>query len=171
MRTVNKSSQNFNLVGSFVPDFSLPSSSGQTFHLSDQKGKKVILYFYPKDNTPGCTIEGHEFSRLKDQFSEQNAVVYGISRDSIKSHCGFIEKQGYRIELLSDEDELACKQFDVIKEKNMYGKMVLGIQRSTFIIDEDQKLIAEFRKVKAEGHAQEVLDYLKSRKNPSISLD
>lgn len=149
-------------MGVLVPDFSLPSSSGSEFVLSGMKGKKVVLYFYPKDATPGCTVEGHEFSRLLPEFRQQNAEVFGISRDSIKSHCRFRDKEGYAVELLSDSEELACHIFGVIKEKNMYGKKVLGIERSTFVMDENGKLVKEWRKIKAEGHAQEVLDSLKA---------
>jgi len=145
-----------------VPDFSVKSSSGSDVKLSDLNGKKVVLYFYPKDDTPGCTIEGNDFSRLLPEFQKQNAVVYGISRDTVASHCKFINKYGFGFELLSDEDEALCKLFDVIKEKNMYGKTVLGIERSTFVIDENQKLKAEFRKIKADGHAEEMLNYIRS---------
>lgn len=144
-----------------VKDFTLPSSSGEDFKLSNYNGKKVVLYFYPKDSTPGCTVEGQEFNKLLTQFKKLNTEVFGVSRDSIKSHCNFIDKQGYKFELLSDADEKLCKQFDVIKEKNMYGKKVMGIERSTFIIDENQNLVGEFRKVKAEGHAKEILEYIK----------
>lgn len=144
-----------------VPDFKVPSSSGQDVQLSALKNKKVILYFYPKDDTPGCTLEGQDFNRLLLQFSQYNTVVYGVSRDSVASHCKFRDKFGFQFELLSDADETLCRLFDVIKEKNMYGKMVFGIERSTFVIDENQKLIAEFRKVKADGHAQAMLDFVK----------
>lgn len=123
--------------------------------------QKVLLYFYPKDSTPGCTIEGHEFSKLKKEFSKLNIAIFGISRDSISSHEKFKEKQCYTIDLLSDEDEIACGIFDVIKEKNMYGKKVMGIERSTFLISEDGILIQEWRKVKAEGHALALLQELK----------
>lgn len=129
--------------------------------LSDLRGKKVILYFYPKDDTPGCTIEGIDFNRLLPQFKKLNTVVYGISRDSVASHCKFINKFGFGFELLSDDQEQLCGLFDVIKEKNMYGKKVMGIERSTFVIDENQKLIAEYRKIKADGHAQAMLDAIK----------
>jgi peroxiredoxin Q/BCP len=149
-------------VGNLVADFSVKSSSGSEVKLSDLSGKKVILYFYPKDDTPGCTIEGNDFNRLLPEFKAANAVVYGISRDTVASHCKFIDKFGFKFELLSDDEEILCKLFDVIKEKNMYGKIVMGIERSTFILDENQKLIAEFRKIKADGHAQEMLDYIKS---------
>lgn len=121
-----------------------------------------MLYFYPKDDTPGCTIEGNDFNNFLSEFASLNTVVYGVSRDTVASHCKFRDKYGFKFELLSDEHEVACKLFDVIKEKNMYGKTVMGIERSTFIIDENQKLIAEYRKVKADGHAAEVLSYIKS---------
>ncbi len=132
--------------------------SRNEFKLSDYAGKKVALYFYPKDATPGCTTEGHEFTKLKEKFSQINVEIFGVSRDSIKSHEKFKEKQCFNFDLLSDEDEKICQLFGVIKEKNMYGKKVMGIERSTFVIDEEGKLIAEWRKVKAEGHAQEVLE-------------
>ena len=126
------------------------------------RGKKVILYFYPKDDTPGCTIEGNDFNRLLPDFTALNAYVFGISRDSVESHCKFIGKFGFNFELLSDDQEIMCKLFDVIKEKNMYGQIKLGIERSTFIINENQKLIGEFRKVKADDHAVAMLNFLKS---------
>ncbi len=151
-------------VGKKVPNFKLPSSNGEDFSLSAKKGKKIVLYFYPKDSTPGCTTESVEFNELLSQFKKLNAEVYGVSRDSLKSHDKFICKYDFKFDLLSDADEVACQLFDVIKEKNMYGKKVMGIERSTFIIDEDQKLQAEFRKIKAQGHAQEMLDYLKANK-------
>lgn len=148
-------------MGKKVPNFKIPSSSGNEFSLTSKKGKKIVLYFYPKDSTPGCTTEGIEFNEMLSQFKKQNAEVYGISRDSLKSHDKFICKYDFKFDLLSDEDEEVCKLFDVIKEKNMYGKKVLGIERSTFVIDEDQKLVGEFRKVKAEGHAAEILKFIK----------
>lgn len=130
------------------------------FQLSHFHGKNVVLYFYPKDATPGCTIEGHDFSKLKAEFESSNTVVFGISRDSLQSHENFCSKEGYSIDLLSDEDEIACKLFGVIKEKNMYGKMVLGIERSTFVIDAEGMLSREWRGVKVDGHAAEVLAYI-----------
>jgi peroxiredoxin Q/BCP len=148
-------------VGKKVPAFKIASSEGKEFSLSEKKGKKIVLYFYPKDSTPGCTTQGIEFNELLSQFKKQNTEVYGISRDSLKSHDKFICKYDFKFHLLSDDDEAVCQLFDVIKEKNMYGKKVMGIERSTFIIGEDQKLIAEFRKVKAAGHAQEILDFIK----------
>lgn len=149
-------------TGKKVPNFELPSSSGKDFSLSDKKGKKIVLYFYPKDSTPGCTTESIEFNELLPQFKKVNAEIYGVSRDSLKSHDKFICKYDFKLELLSDEDEEVCKLFDVIKEKNMYGKKVLGIERSTFVIDENQKLAGEFRKIKAQGHAQEILNFVKN---------
>lgn len=150
-------------INKSVPDFSIPSTEG-IFKLSDHKGKNIVLFFYPKDNTPGCTLEGQEFTKLLPQFKKLNTLVYGISRDSLKSHGKFIQTCDLKLELLSDEDEKICKLFDVIKEKNMYGKMVMGVERSTFVIDADRKLVAEFRKVKAEGHAAQVLDAVKALK-------
>lgn len=147
-----------------VPNFKIASSNGESFSLSDKKGKKILLYFYPKDSTPGCTTEGIEFNELLGQFKKLNTEVYGISRDSLKSHDKFICKYDFKFDLLSDEDEEVCAIFDVIKEKNMYGKKVMGIERSTFIIDEDQKLVGEFRKIKAQGHAAEMLKFIKSLK-------
>ncbi len=148
-------------LGKKVPAFKTASSNGETFNLADKKGKKVVLYFYPKDSTPGCTTEGIEFNDLLPKFKKLNAEVFGISRDSLKSHDKFICKYDFKFELLSDEDEAVCQLFDVIKEKNMYGKMVMGIERSTFIIDEEGKLVGEFRKIKAQGHAQFILDQIK----------
>lgn len=143
-----------------VPDWSLSSTYQGEISLKALRGKKVVLYFYPKDNTPGCTVEGQEFNELYPQFQKANTEVFGISRDSVKSHDKFICKFGFRFELLADEEEKLCRLFDVIKEKNMYGKKVMGIERSTFVIDEKGRLIGEFRKVKAPGHAQEVLDFI-----------
>ncbi|NCN95599.1 MAG: peroxiredoxin [Bdellovibrionales bacterium] len=145
-----------------MTDFSLESTSGKTFKLSESLGKVVVLFFYPKDATPGCTIEGQDFTRLHGEFKSANAEVYGISRDSIKSHEKFKEKQNYSIDLLSDSEEKACRYFGVIKEKNMYGRMVMGIERSTFVIDGSGRLIKEWRKVSVPGHAEEVLNFVKS---------
>ncbi len=151
-------------IGKKVPNFKSPSSCGDEFKLSDKKGKKIVLYFYPKDNTSGCTTESIQFNELLSQFKKLNTEIYGISRDSLKSHEKFIDKYDFQFELLSDEDESLCKLFDVIKEKNMYGKKVFGIERSTFVIGEDQKLLIEYRKVKADGHAADVLSFIKSIK-------
>ena len=143
-----------------APAFNLPATGGSKVSLKSLAGKKVVLYFYPKDMTPGCTIEGHEFSKLKAKFAKKNAVIYGVSRDTVELHEKFKAKECYTIDLISDVDEKLCKAFDVIKDKNMYGKKVKGIERSTFILDEKGKVLHEWRKVKAEGHAQEVLDYI-----------
>ncbi len=140
-----------------VPDFELPATGEQTIKLSDLSGKKVVLYFYPRDSTPGCTTEGQNFRDNIDAFTAANAVILGVSRDGIKSHENFKTKQAFPFELLSDKEETLCKLFDVIKEKNMYGKKVMGIERSTFLIDEDGVLRQEWRKVKVPGHVDEVL--------------
>lgn len=147
-------------LGKKVSNFKSPTLGGE-FKLSDYKGQRVVLYFYPKDNTPGCTTESIEFNELLPRFKKLNTVVVGVSRDSLKSHDKFICKYDFKFPLLSDESEEVCQLFDVIKEKNMYGKKVLGIERSTFVIDENQKLVGEFRKIKAAGHAAEILDFVK----------
>ena len=147
-----------------LKDFSLPSTGGEIFQLSKHKGKNIVLYFYPKDATPGCTIEGHDFTKRVAQFKKLNTVVYGISRDNMKSHEKFKEKECYKVDLLSDEDEKICKLFDVIKEKNMYGKKVMGIERSTFLIDTEGVIRHVWRQVKVDGHAQEVLETVKGLK-------
>lgn len=144
-------------VGKVVPNFIASTSTGATVSPDNLKGKNVVLYFYPKDNTPGCTQEGHDFNGLLSQFGKHNAVVFGISRDSAKCHEGFRAKQGYKFELISDPDEALCSLFDVIRNKNMYGKQVRGIERSTFLLDSKGVLRREWRKVKVDGHAAEVL--------------
>jgi thioredoxin-dependent peroxiredoxin len=149
-------------IGSKVPDFTLPATGDQEIRLKKLKGKNVVLYFYPKDSTPGCTTEGHEFSELHAEFDKLGTEVFGVSRDSIKSHENFKTKQGFPFELLSDQDETLCQMFNVIREKNMYGKKVMGIERSTFLIDARGVLRQEWRKVKAAGHAAEVLEALKA---------
>jgi len=146
-------------LGQKVYDFGLPSTDGD-FSLSSMQGKYVVLYFYPKDATSGCTIEGHDFSALKDKFNDLGAEIYGVSRDTMKSHEKFKDKQGYSIHLISDPEEVACRIFDVIQQKNMYGKMVKGIERSTFIVDPEGRLAAEWRKVSVPGHAQAVYEKL-----------
>lgn len=150
------------VVGQKVPDFSLPSTGDKTFLLSDQAGKKVVLYFYPKDDTPGCTLEGQDFRANHARFRKLNTTILGVSRDSVASHEKFKAKFKFPFELLSDTDEKLCKLFDVIKEKNMYGKKVFGIERSTFLIDEDGVLRKEWRKVKVDGHVGEILDAVKA---------
>jgi peroxiredoxin Q/BCP len=150
------------MQGKKAPDFSIPATGDATFRLSDHKGHPVVLYFYPKDNTPGCTTEGADFRDLHKEFRKLGAVVAGVSRDSLKSHEGFKAKMGFPFALLSDADEKLCSLFDVIKMKNMYGKKVRGIERSTFLIGPDGKVVQEWRKVKVEGHAAAVLAALKA---------
>jgi peroxiredoxin Q/BCP len=145
-----------------VPDFSLPSTGGGTFRLSEHRGGKLVLYFYPKDDTPGCTTEGMQFRDLHMSFRQAGCEVFGVSRDSLRSHERFKTKMHFPFELLSDADETACRQFGVIKLKNMYGKQVRGIERSTFVIDGEGRLAREWRGVKVPGHAQEVLDFVKT---------
>ena len=144
------------LVGLEVPDFSAAATGGE-FRLSAQRGKPVVLYFYPKDNTPGCTTEAGQFRDLHGEFAKRGCAVFGVSRDSLKSHEGFKAKLGLPFELISDGDEAVCRLFGVIKTKNMYGKQVLGIERSTFLIDAAGVLRREWRGLKADGHAAEVL--------------
>jgi peroxiredoxin Q/BCP len=144
-----------------VADFSVPSTDG-TFRLSDHRGKHVVLYFYPKDNTPGCTTEGAAFRDAHDAFRKANAIVAGVSRDSLKSHANFKARMGFPFELLSDEDEALCRTFDVIKDKKMYGRTVRGIDRSTFVIDGQGRLAREWRGVKVPGHVDEVLAFVQS---------
>jgi peroxiredoxin Q/BCP len=139
-----------------IPAFSVKSTQG-TVTENHLRGKKTVLYFYPKDNTPGCTLEGQDFTRLKKAFANIGAQIFGVSRDSVKSHMGFKEKQCFTFDLLSDSEEILCGIFDVIKEKNMYGKKVWGVERSTFVIDEKGQLLKEYRGVKAQGHAEQVL--------------
>jgi peroxiredoxin Q/BCP len=145
-----------------VRDFSLPSTGGGTFCLADQRGKTLVLYFYPKDNTPGCTAEGADFRDRYAAFRKAGAEVGGVSRDSLRSHEAFKAKMQFPFELLSDAEEALCAQFGVIKMKNMYGKKVRGIERSTFVIDGEGRLAREWRGVKVPGHAQEVLDFVKT---------
>ena len=153
---------NTTLTGLAVPDFSASATGGSNFQLSSVEGKCVILYFYPRDNTPGCTAEGLRFNELHAQFLKLNTEVYGVSRDSLRSHENFKSKMGFSFELLSDEDERVCNMFGVMKMKNMYGKKVRGIERSTFLIDANGILKHEWRGVKVPGHADEVLEFLKS---------
>jgi thioredoxin-dependent peroxiredoxin len=145
-------------IGTLVDDFTLAATSGLNFRLSEFKDKaNIILYFYPKDSTPGCTTEGQDFRDAYAQFQAADTVVFGISRDSLKSHENFKAKQAFPFELLADVDEVACQLFDVIKLKNMYGKQVLGIERSTFLIDKQGILRHEWRKISVKGHVEAVL--------------
>lgn len=143
-------------VGLQVPDFTLPGTAGE-FRLSAHRGKPLVIYFYPKDNTPGCTTEAGQFRELHAKFVKLGCAIYGVSRDSVKSHEGFKAKLGLPFELLSDADEAACRLFDVIRMKKLYGKDVRGIERSTFLIDAAGRLAREWRVVKADGHAEDVL--------------
>lgn len=140
-----------------VPDFTAAATSDQTIRLSELAGRKVVLYFYPKDSTPGCTTQGQAFRELHEEFTAANTLVLGISRDSLRKHENFRTKQAFPFELISDPDEKLCKLFDVIKLKQMYGKEYEGIERSTFLIDGDGILRREWRKVKVAGHVEEVL--------------
>ena len=150
------------MLGKPVPDFSLPSTGDTTFRLSAARGKKLVLYFYPKDNTPGCSDESAQFRDLWKDLRKAGCEIAGVSRDSLKSHENFKAKLALPFELLSDAEELACTQFGVIKMKNMYGKKVRGIERSTFLIDANGVLAHEWRGVKVPGHAQEVLRLAKT---------
>ncbi len=145
-----------------VPDFSLPATGGPDFSLTAQAGKVVVLYFYPKDSTPGCTSEAQQFRDLYPQFVAVDAVILGISRDSVKSHENFKAKQSLPFELGSDADEAVCNVFSVMKMKNMYGKQVRGVERSTFVIDRNGILRREWRGVKVPGHAGEVLAFVRT---------
>jgi len=145
-----------------APDFQLPATSGKTFQRSDYLGKRLVIYFYPKDSTPGCTTQGMQFRDAYADFQAKNTEIFGISRDSLKSHENFKAKFSFPFELLADTEEVACTLFNVIKMKNMYGKQVRGIERSTFIIDADGSLIKEWRGVKVDGHAAEVLSFISS---------
>ncbi len=144
-----------------VPAFTAASTGDQTFSLATSKGKKLIVYFYPKDSTAGCTREGQDFRDNHAKFRRNNAIVVGVSRDSLKSHENFKAKQGFPFELLSDPDETLCKMFDVMKEKNMYGGKVMGAERSSLRLDANGKLRREWRKVKVDGHVEEVLEALR----------
>ena len=145
-----------------IVDFSLPATGGQIFTLSGARGKHLVIYFYPKDNTPGCATEAQQFRDLYAKFQEANCEVVGISRDSMKSHENFKVKFSLPFALLSDADERVCNLFGVIRMKNMYGKQVRGIERSTFVFDKEGALRHEWRGLKADGHAQEVLDFINS---------
>jgi peroxiredoxin Q/BCP len=141
-----------------VADFTCAATGDKHIRLKDFRGQNVILYFYPKDSTPGCTTEGQDFRDLHTKFKRQNTVIFGISRDSIASHEKFREKQKFPFDLLSDPDEKLCQKFDVIKEKSLYGRKFMGVERSTFLIDSNGKLRGEWRKLKVKGHAEEVFE-------------
>jgi len=150
------------MLNQVVPEFELPSTGGKTFKLSDFLGKTVVIYFYPKDSTPGCTTQGQQFRDAYAEFQATNTEIFGISRDSLKSHENFKTKFSFPFDLLSDSSELACGLFNVMKMKNMYGKQVRGIERSTFVINTKGILVKEWRGVKADGHANEVLNFIKT---------
>ena len=145
-------------IGEKVADFSVPATGDKTLSLSDFKDKNLVVYFYPKDNTPGCTLEGQDFRDHYPEFQAANTEILGVSRDNLKSHERFKEKQNFPFDLLADEDEALCRLFDVIHEKNMYGRKVMGVVRSTFLIDGDGVLRNEWRQVRVKGHVEAVLE-------------
>lgn len=149
-------------AGKKVADFSAAATGEKTVSLKDCRGKNVVIYFYPKDSTPGCTLEGQDFRDNQAKFERLNTVIFGVSRDSLALHEKFREKQGFKFDLLSDSDEKLCKLFDVIREKNMYGRKVIGIERSTFLIDDQGVLRQEWRKVRVKDHVAEVLDAVRN---------
>jgi peroxiredoxin Q/BCP len=147
-------------VGKRIPAFTARATGGARIASKDLKGRKYVLYFYPRDNTPGCTTESMDFRDLHEEFRRRKVTILGVSRDSLKSHEGFRQKHGFPFELIADDDEALCNLFGVIKDKNMYGKKVRGIERSTFLVDENGVLLREWRKVRVNGHAREVLESL-----------
>jgi thioredoxin-dependent peroxiredoxin len=155
------------VVGKTVPDVKLQATGGKTFRLHDLKGKFAVLYFYPKDNTPGCTLEGQDFRDQYGQFKKLKAAVYGVSRDSLASHEKFKAALKFPFDLISDEDEKLCLLFDVIREKSLYGRKYLGVDRSTFILDREGVLRREFRGVKVKGHVDEVIEEIRKLQTPA----
>lgn len=151
-------------VGKKIKDFTRPATGDKSISLKELSGKKVVLYFYPKDNTPGCTTEGQDFRDAKAKFSRQKTIILGVSRDNIRKHENFKTKQAFNFDLLADEDESLCKLFDVIKLKKLYGREYMGIDRSTFLIGEDGVLLEEWRGVKVKGHVDAVLEACKAHK-------
>ena len=145
-------------LGTAVPDFSLPSTGGGIWRLQDARGHKLVLYFYPRDNTPGCTLEGQQFAALAPRFKRAGVTIVGISRDSVAAHEKFRAQMGFPFALLADVDSVVCNRFGVIREKNMYGRKVMGIERSTFLLDARGVLRKQWRKLKVDGHALEVLE-------------
>ena len=150
------------IIKRVVGNFKATATRGKTIQLKELRGQNVLIYFYPKDNTPGCTLEGQDFRDLHAKFRRQNTVILGVSRDSVASHEKFREKQQFPFDLISDPDEAVCRHFDVIHEKTLYGREFMGIVRSTFLIDTSGKLHREWRKVKVKGHADEVYDAVKA---------
>jgi len=155
------------VVGKSVPDLEVQTTGGKTLRLRDLKGRFAVLYFYPKDNTPGCTLEGQDFRDQHDQIRKLKAVVYGVSRDSLASHEKFKAKFKFSFDLIADEDEKLCRLFDVIREKSLYGRKYLGVDRSTFILDKDGVLRREFRGVKVKGHVDEVIGEIRKLQSPA----
>lgn len=151
-------------IGNSIPNLTVTTTRNEALKLRSLKGKNLVLYFYPKDNTPGCTTEGQDFRDAYTKFQKTNTEVLGVSRESIRSHQNFIAKHEFPFDLISDPDEELCKAMDVIKEKNMYGRKYMGIERSTFVFDEKGKLIEEFRKVRVKGHVDEVLSFVQNLK-------
>ena len=149
-------------IGDIAPDFTLPGTDGAEVTLSSLRPKAVVLFFYPRDNTPGCTKEAIGFSALKDEFAAQNTIIFGISKDDMKSHNKFVEKQDLSVELLTDAESDVCEAYEVWKEKSMYGKTYMGIERSTFLIDGEGKIAQVWRKVKVPGHVDAVIDAVKA---------
>lgn len=145
-----------------IPDFEAPATGDQTIRPAELRGKNIVIYFYPKDNTPGCTTEGQDFRDRMEQFEEQDTVILGVSRDGLKAHENFRTKQNFPFHLISDRDEALCKLFDVIKPKKLYGKEHMGIERSTFLFDAEGVLRQEWRGVKVKGHADEVLEAVRA---------
>jgi thioredoxin-dependent peroxiredoxin len=150
-------------IGDSAPGFSIPSTSGKTAALKDFSGRYVVFYFYPKDNTPGCTLEGQDFKKLYGAFQKLGCDIVGVSKDSLKSHESFKKKFSFPFELLVDEDGVLCSAFDVIQLKKLYGREFMGIERSTFLVSPKGKIVGEWRKLKVDGHAQAVLDLLKQQ--------
>ena len=147
-------------LGKAIPDFKGRITNDLIIKYSDYKGQNIVIYFYPKDNTPGCTKEGEDFRDYFEDFKKNNTIIIGVSRDSVASHDKFTCKYNFPFKLISDEDEKVCKLFDVIKEKNMYGRKYMGIERSTFLINHDGILVNEWRKVRVKGHVEKVLEAL-----------
>jgi peroxiredoxin Q/BCP len=158
------------VLNQVVPHFKASLTGEAVFDLASYQGRKIVLFFYPRDNTPGCTLESQAFSRLKADFEASNVALFGVSRDSIKSHVKFQTTCELNVPLISDEDEAVCSLFNVMKNKTMYGKPVRGIDRSTFVIDENGVLVNEWRSVKPEGHAEEVLKWVQEASQASLSI-
>jgi peroxiredoxin Q/BCP len=149
-------------IGDLIPDITVATTQNEAVQLRQLKGKNLVLYFYPKDNTPGCTTEGQNFRDAYTAFQAANTEILGVSRESIRTHQNFINKQEFPFDLISDPDEILCKAMDVMKEKNMYGKTYIGIERSTFVFDTKGKLVHEVRKVKVKGHVEQILEFVEA---------